>query len=631
MISACTLDCPDACSLLITPGELGLQVRGNPDHPFTQGYVCSKVKRYLQRLNSPERILGPRLKHKGKWQQISWDQALEICAQQLESACRQDPARILHISGQGARGVSKMLVSSFFAALGSSRLQGSLCDGTGIQASLLDFGGLEQNPLQDLLHSKWIINWGRDVRRSSIHTHGLLQQARQQNTRVISIWPGGNGYQGFSDDLIRIAPGQDRYLALAVLKVIWEQGSISSQAVQRTRNWPQVRDLLHAFSLQELCQACQVAKQEVYYLAAAYSQHQVSTLIGWGVQRHPLGGENVRMIDALAWLSGNVGAAGAGVYYNIASARNFDLSWLPDHTSRYLNWPTLAQDLQEATAPPLSLAWINATNPANQVPDSKGMARALSKLDLLIVVDGFWTDTACCADLVLPCTLMGEEEDLLGSCMHDFVHYAREVQAPPAGVRSDLWIVQELNQRLNLGLDIMDRKACLQRSLACQDPDQALRQLEQKGYFLSREQKPVYEQGTHHQDGLFRAISKISPEPETESEYPFRLLSLIRKEAVHSQMLTTEQTLPPTVWVNPQAPGLQGLDLQGEVLLVSRLGRIQVQVEFDSSLHPAALIYRRGDWMRLGGGVNQLIQASLSDLSIGAAQYKQQVALRNPV
>ncbi|MDZ7762424.1 MAG: molybdopterin-dependent oxidoreductase [Desulfovermiculus sp.] len=630
MISACTLDCPDACSLLVQSGPNGHEVRGNPDHPFTRGFTCGKIQGYFQRLHSPDRILWPMLRYKSRWQEISWEDALEICSQRLDAACQENPASIVHISGHGARGISKMVVDGFFAALGCTRLQGSVCDGTGIEASILDFGRLDQSPLQDMHNSRWIVNWGRDVLRSSIHTHRIMARARQNGTRVVSIWPGGDGYDRFSDQLIRIAPGGDRFLALAVLKVIWEQGRISRQAVESTLGWEDLLSLIQSYSLSELSDICDVPPKDIYYLAAAYSQSPVATVIGWGVQRHRFGGETVRCIDALAWLSGNVGMSGAGVFYNISSVRNFDLSWLPDKTARFLTLPRLGRELQENGDPPLSLTWINGTNPVNQLPESTRVAQALRDMEFTVVVDGFWTDTALCADLVLPCTLMGEEEDVLGSCMHDYVNRAQAAVDPPPGVRSDLWIIQELNERLGLGLAITDRETCLKRSLALPgEGDQQWASLRDDGYVLAREQKPAFIHGPGHKDGLFHALSKVSPGSQEDPRFPFRLLSLIRKQAIHSQILPLDQDMPPTVWVNPQAPGLQGLDLEGEVFLVSELGRLRVRVAFDSSLHPQALVYRRGDWMVLGGGVNQLIRDDVTDLKVGAAQYSQRVGLRN--
>jgi anaerobic selenocysteine-containing dehydrogenase len=66
-----------------------------------------------------------------------------------------------------------------------------------------------------------------------------------------------------------------------------------------------------------------------------------------------------------------------------------------------------------------------------------------------------------------------------------------------------------------------------------------------------------------------------------------------------------------------------------EVYLVSPLGRLKVRVEVTPGLHPDVVIYRRGDWMKLGGGANQLIAAGLTDIGNGAPFYQQVVRLEN--
>ena len=83
--SVCALDCPDACSLLINVEDgKGSHLRGNPAHPVTRGFLCGKVARYLDREYSPDRLLYPRkrvgAKGEGKFQRISWDEALDTIA-----------------------------------------------------------------------------------------------------------------------------------------------------------------------------------------------------------------------------------------------------------------------------------------------------------------------------------------------------------------------------------------------------------------------------------------------------------------------------------------------------------------------------------------------------------------------
>lgn len=164
-------------------------------------------------------------------------------------------------------------------------------------------------------------------------------------------------------------------------------------------------------------------------LADLYAR-SAATVIGWGVQRHPCGGQNVRFIDALAWLTGNVGAPDTEVYFNLSSLRNLNLSWLPEPpNSRSLRLPLLGSDLESAS-PRVEAVWISGCNIVNQAPDSKRLSELFSGLDFLVVVDAFMTDTAACADLVLPCALMWEQEDVVGSSMHNFLQYATPFSRP---------------------------------------------------------------------------------------------------------------------------------------------------------------------------------------------------------
>ena len=83
-ITSCTLDCPDACSLVITEDSSGkVHARGNPDHPVTRGFACSKINTHLERLMSPDRITQPLRRAGQNWEAISWDDALDLCAEKI--------------------------------------------------------------------------------------------------------------------------------------------------------------------------------------------------------------------------------------------------------------------------------------------------------------------------------------------------------------------------------------------------------------------------------------------------------------------------------------------------------------------------------------------------------------------
>ena len=138
--TACNLHCPDACALDVDILEGRPRVRAVQDHPLTQGVSCLKVRKHLRRLRSSSRIASPLLRRRGRWSRIGWDEALSLCAERVSRLVLDDPAALLHVQSMGARGVSKAVVDHFFTSLGATKTFGSLCDETGIRASIQDFG-----------------------------------------------------------------------------------------------------------------------------------------------------------------------------------------------------------------------------------------------------------------------------------------------------------------------------------------------------------------------------------------------------------------------------------------------------------------------------------------------------------
>ena len=112
--SACPHDCPDACGALITVEDgRATRIQGDPAHPITQGFLCAKVAKYLDRVYSPDRVLYPmrRTAPKGSggpeaFQRISWDEALdEIVAKLKHISAEFGPEAVLPYSYGGNLGV----------------------------------------------------------------------------------------------------------------------------------------------------------------------------------------------------------------------------------------------------------------------------------------------------------------------------------------------------------------------------------------------------------------------------------------------------------------------------------------------------------------------------------------------
>ncbi|MGD8315483.1 MAG: molybdopterin-dependent oxidoreductase, partial [Syntrophobacterales bacterium] len=562
-----------------------------------------------------------------------WPEALRLCAQKIQEY-RSEPETILHIRGDGDKGVLSQASNLFFASLGSSQVAGSLCDMAGIAACIADFGSLDTNDPLDIANASAVVNWGKDLGRSSNHVAAIVGKVRKSGGKVLTISPGGDGNRMFSDKVVRIRPGTDRFLAAAVIHLLIQRGQIDDDVLERTRDWPQFRELITGRSVSELAGASDVSQNEVEELFAYYSlQEPVASLLGWGLQRYKHGGENVRFINALALLSGNIGRRGGGSYFNISSTRNFHLSWAknsPEKKRRTLLLPTIGKDILETEKPPIKMIWVNGFNVVNQAPDSGAIGRAFEDTEFKVVVDAFMTDTALRADLVLPCELMLEKEDIVGSFLHNYVNYVRPVLPPPKGARSDLWILSELGKRLDPPILLPKAENCLKASLDSPYLDISLEDLRQLGFVRANRPEIAYSNlRFDHPDGKYHLPTDLHQEIPPPDQFPLRLLTLVRRNFVHSQMLPEEHDPLPRVWISSESPALEGLDLDREIYMVSPLGRLKVRVERSQDLHPEAVIYRRGDWMKFGGGANQLVAAELTDMGNCAAYYSQCVRLEN--
>ena len=628
------MDCPDACSLVVDHREdKGIILRGNPESPFTAGFTCRKIKDHIKRLQHPARIRHPLLRVDDAWRQITWEAALDLCAEKIQ-ALRSQPKSILHIKSDGAKGVLKTATALFFSTLGTSRTIGSLCDAAGFMAYVHDFGSRNNNDINDLVNAARIVNWGKDFSRSSIHTAAIIRKARKRGARVLTISPGGDGNDSYSDERIRIRPGTDRFLAAAVIRRFWENRQIPSELLSHTKKPEQFLDLISGWTPENLARACEVSPADIENLRQWYRQDRpTATFVGAGLQRYRYGGENTRFINALALLSGNIGVSGGGSYFHLHSYRNLNLSWTLDpriKNRRSFPIAAIGREIAAAHDPPIKLIWVNGINVVNQAPDSRQTARAFESVEFKVVVDAFMNDTAQRADLILPSTLMLEQEDIIGSYLHEYIQYVRPALPPPAEARDDMWILTQIGKRLDPPVELPDRETCLKKSLDWPYLQVTLKELRRKGCAKADRPEIAYaDLAFDHPDGRYRFPLILHPEPAADPQYPLRLLTLVRRSVIHSQILPEDQNDLPRAWVAPDSPLLPKIDPDRDVYIASPLGRLKVALDIMSGLHPGVVLYRRGDWMSRSGGVNQLITAGLTDIGSGAPFYDQYVRLEN--
>src|ERR1700704_972921 len=222
------LDCPDACAMLVTVEDgRATRLRGDPDHPITRGFLCAKVTRYLDREYSPDRMLYPQrrvgAKGEGRFERISWDEALDEIASRLESISNEfGPESILPYSYGGTMGFlnGAGMDRRFFHRLGASRLDRTICSAAGGAALTASLGNRYATEPEQFRHAKLILAWGANIHGTNVHLWPFIVEARRNGAKLVVIDPVRTRTAVLADQHLTINPGSDLALALGMMHVI---------------------------------------------------------------------------------------------------------------------------------------------------------------------------------------------------------------------------------------------------------------------------------------------------------------------------------------------------------------------------------------------------------------------------
>src|SRR5271154_915099 len=240
--AVCPHDCPDTCSMLVTVEDgQAVKLRGDPDHPFTRGFLCQKVTRYLERVYHPDRLKYPMIrvgpKGKGEFRRIGWNEAIDrITTKFAEIAASADgPQAILPYSYSGTMGKlqGSSLDRRFFHRLGASLLDRTICATAGAAGCDITLGTRAVIDPEAVRQSRYIINWGSNTSVTNMHLWTIMHEARKAGARIVSIDPFRCKTAQRSDWWIPIRPGTDAALALAMMHVLWRDGLIDDDYMQR--------------------------------------------------------------------------------------------------------------------------------------------------------------------------------------------------------------------------------------------------------------------------------------------------------------------------------------------------------------------------------------------------------------
>src|SRR4051812_25174523 len=468
VFGACPLDCPDGCSWVVTVEDgVATRLRGTREHPYTAGALCAKVNGYLDHMRAGDRILHPLrrvgAKGKGRFERISWDDALAEIAQRLRGVVDEHGGEaIWPFQGTGSLGYIQGLEGRagqrLWNALGASRHEMTACSVAGrVGASYVTGTAAGMDP-ETFADSKLILLWGTNTLTSGHHLWKFILAARKRGAHIVAIDPLRTRTAERADEHFAPLPGTDAALALGLLWVVLDLGMEDREYLAaHTLGWEAFRARILEFPPDRVAAITGLPEERIVALGGRLATTRPTGIrCTMGMQRHAGGGAALRVLYALPGVTGDWRYAGGGASYStsgrfvadVAGVVRDDLLRAPVRT---LNMTRLGEGLLDLDDPPVKALVVYMANPMGSNPDQRRVRQGLAREDLFtVVMEQFPTDTVDYADIVLPATMQPEHLDVNDGYGHLYVSLNRPAVTPPGECASSTETFRRIARALGL-------------------------------------------------------------------------------------------------------------------------------------------------------------------------------------
>lgn len=460
--TACPLDCPDTCGVLVETDDQGRVVRlkGNPDHSWSKGALCGKTAIYHELVNGSERLQHPLIRRGETFERATWDEALDLVASKIQGL----GPELLALSYAGHMGlVNRRFPSRLMNVLGATETDGTICDTTSTLGFERVIGHVVGPDLEQVTDADFLVLWGCDARRTIQHLMPRVKALCERGVPVVVIdvyrtdtvqriesW-GGKG--------LIVRPGTDAALALGLVELAFQRGSADLEFLKREcHGAAEFRaEVAGQYPLDKVAEWTGLDKQDIQWLSDRFAEANdawIKTGVGWNRRRH--GGQSMRAVCSLG------AVLGIADRVHFESVEHFGLEddvlhrrdLRPEDAAEAISQVGLGKVLEEGR---FKAAVVWGHNPAMTVPDSVRVRDGLARDDLFLVVhDVVMTETAMLADVVLPATTLPEHTDVFRSYGHRVLQVGRKCAEAPGEQRSNVDTFAALAKKLGFEGELWD-------------------------------------------------------------------------------------------------------------------------------------------------------------------------------
>ena len=449
-------------------------------HPVNEGKVCPKGNFGYEFINREDRLTTPLIKENGEFREASWDEALDLVANKLKEVSDEDPNKVGFYACARSPNENIYITQKLArVACGTQNVDhcARICHGPTVAGLATTFGsGAMTNGFDSIKEADYIFCIGSN----SMEAHPLfgrkLIQAQKNGAKLVVLDPRYTPTAKIADEYVQFKTGTDVALMNAMIKVIIDNDLQDDEFIKnRTKGFDELKETVQKYDLETVSEITHISPETIEELAIEYASADKAAIVySLGITEHSHGADNVMSTANLAMLTGNIGRQGTGVnplrgQNNVQGA--CDMGALPSDYVGYrkvadqettdwfneyygTNLPakpglTLVEMMNAAHSGDLKVLYIHGEDPVLSDADIQHTKEALGNLEMLIVQELFLTDTAQCADVVLPAAGWGEQEGTFTNgerrvqCLH-------KAQEPPEGAMLDWKIMEEIAVRMGV-------------------------------------------------------------------------------------------------------------------------------------------------------------------------------------
>lgn len=668
--TACPRNCYSTCSFKVwTEDGKVINIDPQPLNKATPEGICLKGLSYVERVNSPRRILHPLKKTNGEFKQITWENALNEISEKLNYYKEKySPQSILFYYASGMSGLLNSVSTNFWKMFGgATTVYGNLCWPAGLEATRLTLGENKHNVPWDLENAKLILVWGKNPAESNIQQMIPIEKAQQNGAKLVFVDPRRTASSERADLLVQPIPGTDGILALALARILIEKNLIDHDFINKyVLGFDQFNESVLKININEASKECGVSVEFINKLANLVGTVKPMTLIpGYGMQRYTNGGQTTRCLLVLSIITGNIGKPGACWHYadlqgDIFSKIKEPLSYFPPEKPdgifrREIATARLGEDMLRMNNPELRMVWVERGNPLSQNPDSNKIREAFQKLDFSVVVEQFMTDTAREADIVLPAKTMFEQSDIISSYWNPYVQLRQKVIDPIGEVKPETEIYYLLAKKMGFSDSEIEKNIPSPSDESIENwlseqikswPQITLEKLKEGpvltpvlqeiAFSDSKFNTPsgkieLYSETAQEKWGVnpLPSYEKTAERKDTVENYPFNLMSPNTKNRIHSQFGNLESIKlvdpEPFATINLGDAEKKGIKENDFIRVFNDRGELNIKVKIDASLRPGNIVIVNGYWHEEGACPNILSKGRETDMGHGTAFHDNMV------